>query len=105
MQPCVYWPGSGQALDLLLDAGKAIVDTGPFEAARSLPAPCQGCACEAPCHGGCAGRRRLMNRLDRPDPYCPVVRGDTRRLAIRLATARDLPKLESACTTIVVARD
>jgi len=28
-----------------------------------------------------------------------------RRLAIRMATARDLPKLESACTTIVIARD
>jgi hypothetical protein len=28
-----------------------------------------------------------------------------RRLAIRMAAARDLPKLESACTTIVIARD
>ena len=105
VQPCVYWPGSGQALDLLLDAGESIVDTGPFEAARALPAPCRGCTFEAPCHGGCAGRRRLLDRLDHPDPYCPVVRGDTRRLAIRMAASRDLPKLESACTTIVMARD
>jgi radical SAM protein with 4Fe4S-binding SPASM domain len=104
VQPCVYWPGSGQALDLLLHAGETIVHTEPFEAARALPAPCRGCAFEAPCHGGCAGRRRLMNMLDQPDPYCPVVRGETRRLAIHMAAACDLPKLESACTTIVTAR-
>lgn len=104
VQPCVYWPGSGQALDLLLHQGEAILDTEPFEAARMLPDPCRGCAFEAPCHGGCAGRRRLMNRLDQPDPYCPVVRGATRKLAVRMAAARDLPKLESACTTIVAAR-
>lgn len=105
VQPCVYWPGAGQALDLLLHAGESIVDTRPFEAARALPTPCRGCAFEAPCHGGCAGRRRLMDQLDQPDPYCPVVRGETRRLAIRMAASRDLPKLESACTTIVIARD
>ena len=105
VQPCVYWPGSGQDLDLLLYQGEGIVHSEPFEAARALPPACRGCAFEAPCHGGCAGRRRLMNMLDQPDPYCPVVRGDMRRLAIRMAAARDLPKLESACTTIVVARD
>ena len=27
------------------------------------------------------GRRHLLNRLDQPDPYCPVVRGDMRRLS------------------------
>jgi len=105
VQPCVYWPGLGQPLDLLLHAGESILDTEPFEAARALPSACRGCGFEAPCHGGCAGRRRLLNRLDQPDPYCPVVRGETRRLAIRMAASRDLPKLESACTTIVAARD
>lgn len=105
VQPCVYWPGGGQPLDILLDQGAEIVDTPPFEAARATPSPCHGCAFEAPCGGGCAGRRRLLNLPDQPDPYCPVVRGETRRLAIRMAAVRDLPKLESACTTIVVARD
>ncbi len=42
--------------------------------------------------------------LDQTDLYCPVVRGETRRLAIRMAEGRDLPKLDSACTTIVMAR-
>jgi hypothetical protein len=45
-----------------------------------------------------------MGALDKPDPYCPIVRGEERRLAIRQAAAREMPKLESACTTIVMAR-
>ncbi len=104
VQPCVYWPGVGETMDVLMEAGEAIVDTAPFEAARSPPPDCQGCAYEASCHGGCAGRRRLMMMLDRRDPYCPIVRGEDRRLAVTMAASRDLPKLESACTTIVVGR-
>jgi radical SAM protein with 4Fe4S-binding SPASM domain len=104
VQPCVYWPGGGAPLDLLLEAGERIVETPPFVAARSVPATCEPCAHRATCAGGCAGRRRLMEALDQPDPYCPVIRGEDRRLAIRMAPQRDLPKLESACTTIVMAR-
>jgi radical SAM protein with 4Fe4S-binding SPASM domain len=104
VQPCVYWPGGGAPLDLLLNAGEQIVQTAPFVAARSVPAACEGCMHRDTCGGGCAGRRRLMDALGDPDPYCPVVRGDERRLHIRMAPQRDLPKLESACTTIVTAR-
>lgn len=104
VQPCVYWPGGGEPMDVLLGLGADIVDTAAFQAARSLPALCVGCAYQAPCRGGCAGRRRLLDMLDQPDPYCPVIRGDDRRLAITMAPTRDLPKLESACTTIVQAR-
>ena len=57
------------------------------------------------CYGGCAGRRRLQNALDQPDFYCPVVKGRVEKLEIRMAAARELPKMESACTTIVIARD
>lgn len=104
VQPCVYWPGGGAPLDLLLEAGERIVESAPFAAARSVPAACEPCPHRASCGGGCAGRRRLLGALDAPDPYCPVVRGDDRRLQIRMAPQRDLPKLESACTTIVTAR-
>ena len=104
VQPCVYWPGGGAPLDVLLGLGSEILETAPFVAARSLPDACVGCAYQAPCHGGCAGRRRLLEMLDQPDPYCPVIRGDDRRLSITMAPTRDLPKLESACTTIVQAR-
>jgi radical SAM protein with 4Fe4S-binding SPASM domain len=104
VQPCVYWPGGGAPLDILLDAGAEVVATRPFVDARSVPETCTGCAHLAACGGGCAGRRRLIGALDQPDPYCPVARGEERRIVIRQAAARDLPKLESACTTIVMAR-
>ena len=104
VQPCVYWPGGGAPLDVLLDLGPGVVGTAPFADARAVPPPCLGCSFRDTCAGGCAGRRRLVEALDRPDPYCPVVRGDDRRLTIRKAASRELPKLESACTTVVVAR-
>jgi hypothetical protein len=104
VQPCVYWPGGGAPLDLLLDLGGGIVGTDAFAAARSVPTACSCCSHLATCGGGCAGRRCLVDALDSPDPYCPVVRGEDRRLQVRMATSRELPKLESACTTIVTAR-
>ena len=104
VQPCVYWPGGGEPLDLLLGLGADITGTQPFTDARFLPDACAGCVHEAACHGGCAGRRRLLDMLDQPDPYCPVIRGDDRRLQIRMAPSREMAKLESACTTIVMAR-
>jgi radical SAM protein with 4Fe4S-binding SPASM domain len=104
VQPCVYWPGGGAPLTVLLDVGADVVATKSFADARSVPGACSGCAHVAACRGGCAGRRRLVDALGEPDPYCPVVRGDDRRLTIRQAPTREMPKLESACTTIVVAR-
>lgn len=104
VQPCVYWPGKGEPLDMLLDVGPEVVASAPFAAARSVPADCANCAYVAACRGGCAGRRRLIDALDKPDPYCPIVRGETRTLQIRMAETREMPKLESACTTIVIGR-
>lgn len=104
VQPCVYWPGGGSPLDLLLNLGSGITATEPFAEARAVPSTCRSCAHQATCGGGCAGRRRLLGALDSADPYCPVVRGDNRTLKIRMAESRELPKLESACTTIVMAR-
>ena len=104
VQPCVYWPGGGAPLDVLLDAGPEVVATEPFADARSVPEACAACPHLAACGGGCAGRRRLMGALGEPDPYCPIVRGKPWRLVIRQAAAREMPKLESACTTIVTAR-
>lgn len=104
VQPCVYWPGGGAPLDVLLDLGGDITTTDSFVDARSVPSRCGGCSHQATCAGGCAGRRRLVNALDSPDPYCPVVRGEDRPLKVQMAKSRELPKLESACTTIVTAR-
>ncbi len=105
LQPCVYWPGVGEPLSILFKLGPGVVATPAFEEARRLPKACEPCAFRETCRGGCAGRRRLQLALDQPDPYCPVVRGEMPKLEIRMAAARDLPKGESACTTIVIARD
>jgi radical SAM protein with 4Fe4S-binding SPASM domain len=103
-QPCVYWPGSGEPLSDLMSAGAEILNSTPFEQARILPEACEQCEFRESCHGGCAGRRRLQGALLQPDYYCPVIRGDRPRFQIRMAANRDLPKLSSSCTTVVIAR-
>ncbi len=103
-QPCVYWPGAGQPLAHLI-AGADVLSSTPFEEARTLPDACRACEFRITCHGGCAGRRQLQGALLKPDAYCPVIRGERPRLQLRMARARDLPKLSSSCTTIVIARE
>ena len=103
-QPCVYWPGSGEPLSDLISTGRDILDSPPFEQARNLPDACQPCEFRDSCHGGCAGRRSLQGALLQPDSYCPIVRGERQSLQVRMAAARDLPKLNSCCTTVVMAR-
>jgi hypothetical protein len=100
----VYWPGNGAPLDLLLDLGGEILAEDAFVDARSVPNACANCEYLASCRGGCAGRRRLLDQLDQPDPYCPVIRGERRPLEITLAEGRTLAKSDSACTTVVMAR-
>jgi len=104
-QPCVYWPGAGEPLSLLLSLGSGVVETSPFVEARTVPQACRSCVYLESCYGGCAGRRRIQNALHQPDFYCPIVRGEVHKLQIRMAPSPELPKGESACTTIVIARD
>jgi len=104
-QPCVYWPGSGGPLSELVETGTNILNSPPFELSRTLPEACEPCAFRDSCHGGCAGRRSLQGALAQPDYYCPIIRGQRPTLAIRMAASRDLPKLSSSCTTIVIARE
>jgi radical SAM protein with 4Fe4S-binding SPASM domain len=103
-QPCVYWPGSGAPLSDLILNGLEILNSVPFEQARTLPSACQPCDFRDSCHGGCAGRRRLQGALLQPDYYCPIIRGERPHLQIRMTPARDLPKVSSSCTTVVIAR-
>jgi len=105
VQPCVYWPGAGEPLSLLLSRNSGVVETVPFVEARAIPQACGSCVYLESCRGGCAGRRRIQNALHQPDFYCPVIRGEEQKLEIRMASVRDLPKGESSCTTIVIARD
>jgi radical SAM protein with 4Fe4S-binding SPASM domain len=103
-QPCVYWPGPGEPLSDLISSGTNILSSTPFEQARTLPHPCNQCDFRDSCHGGCAGRRSLRGALLQPDPYCPIIRGEHPTLRISMAANRDLPKLSSSCTTVVIAR-
>jgi radical SAM protein with 4Fe4S-binding SPASM domain len=103
-KPCVYWPGFGEPLSDLISTGADILSSAPFEEARALPQSCNQCEFRESCHGGCAGRRRLQGALLQPDFYCPIIRGERPRIDIRMAANRDLPKLSSSCTTIVIAR-
>jgi radical SAM protein with 4Fe4S-binding SPASM domain len=103
-QPCVYWPGPGEPLSGLISAGFGILNSPPFEQARTIPEACQPCEFRESCHGGCAGRRRLQDALLQPDCYCPIMRGERPRLEVHMAPSRDLPKLSSCCTTVVMAR-
>jgi radical SAM protein with 4Fe4S-binding SPASM domain len=97
--PCTYWPSSRLTITDLERAGGDIVDADEFVAARRAPVACSGC----PCGGGCAGRRALTGRPDDADPYCPFARGDRIALGWERAGSRDLPKVGSACTTVVSA--
>ena len=103
-QPCVYWTGSGEPLSDLISIGSDILNSTPFEQARTFPEACNSCEFRDSCHGGCAGRRRLQAALLEPDCYCPIIRGEHPKLDIRIAANRDLPKLQSSCTTVVIAR-
>jgi radical SAM protein with 4Fe4S-binding SPASM domain len=104
-QACVYWPGAGEPLATLLGSGEDIVNSAAFVATRMLPPACEPCEFRETCHGGCAGRRKLQGTLDQPDVYCPIIRGERPHLDIKMAGTRDLPKIGSACTTVVIARD
>lgn len=103
-QPCVYWSGWGEPLSGLIDAGVEILSSTPFEQARTLPEACRPCDFRDTCHGGCAGRRSLQGALLEPDSYCPIIRGHRPALQIHMTADRDLPKLSSSCTTVVIAR-
>ncbi len=97
--PCTYWPHSRLTLADLSALGERIIEAPEFLAARRIPAACDGC----PCRGGCAGRRAVVGSLDAPDPYCPFARKDRIALAWERAAGEDLPKVGSACTTVVSA--
>src|SRR5215467_4523080 len=65
-QPCVYWPGAGDPLSLLLSLGAGIVETQPYVDVRTTPEACCSCVHLESCYGGCAGRRRIQNALHQP---------------------------------------
>jgi radical SAM protein with 4Fe4S-binding SPASM domain len=102
--PCVYWPRRSQTIADLEREGPALPSSAAFQEVQTVPAACRGCPHVATCGGGCASRRALRGRLDEPDEFCPIVRGDPIMLDYALAPGVELPMGGSACTTIVQAR-
>jgi radical SAM protein with 4Fe4S-binding SPASM domain len=102
--PCVYWPSRGEKLTTLLDIGPEIAHKPDWVNIHTVPDVCRTCCFVDTCQGGCGSRRRLRGKLDEPDEYCPVIRGDSFVLNWARAAGQDLPKVGSACTTIVASR-
>ena len=97
VMPCTYWPGSRLTVADLKRVGMDIMEAEEFAVARRVPRTCAGC----PCRGGCAGRRALTGDVDAADPYCPFARGERIVLDWERGARQDLPKVGSACTTVV----
>jgi radical SAM protein with 4Fe4S-binding SPASM domain len=94
VQPCVYWPGGGAPLDLLLDLGADIVDTDAFAAVtRSVPAACTGCSHLPTCGGGCAGRAAAHRRDRQAGSLLP---GGARRETHAEGSHGDEPRIAQA---------
>jgi radical SAM protein with 4Fe4S-binding SPASM domain len=98
--PCTYWPHSHLTLADLQELGANITHTVEFRTASSTPSACDGC----PCRGGCTGRRAVLGDVHAPDPYCPFARRDRMVLDWEQVPHEDLPKVGSACTTVVSAK-
>lgn len=103
--PCPYWPRADRRIGDLRTRGDEVWRSPQFAAARTLPDACRACRFAESCGGGCASRRALRGRLDQPDEYCPVVRGDLERVQslvrYTLSNPEDVPKAGNACTTVL----
>ncbi len=103
--PCVYWDKSDLRLaDLAACGADGVLASPEFARARTVPQVCRECPFVETCQGGCAGRRVLAGDVAMPDPYCPLVRGDTVALDWAPAARHDLLKTGSACTTVLAPR-
>ena len=99
--PCVYWPKEAIDLDELARLGDKVWDCTAFQEARRVPKPCRTCPYVQNCHGGCRSRALLLDRINRPDIYCPKCRGEDVRLFPDLLHENRHLRATSICTTIV----
>ena len=103
--PVSIGPGQGEPLPgFALDGARHPGHRAIRRKRAPLPEACQ------PCEFRDAARRLRWTStppeaLLEPDFYCPIVRGERPDLPVRMAAARDLPKVSSSCTTVVIARE
>ena len=104
LKACVYWPESDLTIDDLADKKKAVVDSPLFKQTHFTPKFCQDCEHVGNCGGGCAARRKLRNRFQEPDEYCPIYQRKTIQLKGHPSSAAKPLRSGSICTTIVRGR-
>ena len=101
LKACVYWPDSDLTIADLVERKEAIFDSPYFRQTHQTPPFCLQCEFVQNCGGGCAARRKLRNRFDEPDEFCPIFRGKRIKIAGRLSSASKPVRTGSICTTIV----
>lgn len=101
--PCVYWPEKKIRLEDLLELKENVWSTSPFRNSRKVPGTCKECEYLDNCRGGCRSRNLLLGKDGEPDHYCPIHRGELKRLNPTLAFDKKLLRAKSICTTIVRA--
>lgn len=99
--PCVYWPEKVIELQDLPKLKETVWDSPPFQNVTKAPPPCRRCEHLENCGGGCRSRNRLLGKDDAPDHYCPIPKGEKKRLNPTLAVDKKLLRAKSICTTIV----
>ena len=103
LKACVYWPDSNLTISDLAKQREAVFDTDYFRQTHSVPSFCSACEHVQNCGGGCAARRKLRNRFDMPDEFCPIFSDKPIRLDGRLSSATKPTRTNSICTTITRA--
>jgi radical SAM protein with 4Fe4S-binding SPASM domain len=101
LKACVYWPESDLTIADLIQQKEAIFDSPYFQQTHQTPQFCLTCEHVDNCGGGCAARRKLSNRFDEPDEFCPIYSDKPIRLTGRMSAASKPTRTGSICTTIL----
>ncbi|MBW2438586.1 MAG: radical SAM protein [Deltaproteobacteria bacterium] len=101
LKACVYWPESDLTIADLIQQKEAIFDSPYFQQTHQIPQFCLTCEHVDNCGGGCAARRKLRNRFDKPDEFCPIFRNKPIKIEGRLSSATKPTRTGSICTTII----
>jgi radical SAM protein with 4Fe4S-binding SPASM domain len=101
LKACVYWPESDLTIADMVEQKEAILDSPYFRQTHQTPAFCLKCEYVQNCGGGCAARRKLRNRFDEPDEFCPIYRDKRIQIDGRMSAASKPTRSGSICTTIV----
>jgi radical SAM protein with 4Fe4S-binding SPASM domain len=101
LKACVYWPESDLTIDDLAAKKGTIVESPLFKQTHFTPEFCLDCKHVGNCGGGCAVRRKLRGRFEKPDEYCPIYQEKPIQLKGRRSSAAKPLRSGSICTTIV----